>query len=376
VVTGYAAILSALALLVTSMLAVRGELPLLHSEFWVVATLAVGGELLPVRTSRASEGHGILISTAFVLATMYLWGVWPALLVEAFATLVAGRLHRRAVWESAFFTSTGVLSLAMAWTTMLAAGVPQGLEQPGLELRGRDLLWVVSGWILWFVVYTALEAWFARTHGRRLYQSFPADFWYDVVTSAAVLALAPVVAVVFHESVFFLPVLLVPLAVVYQAARLSLDEQHKALHDALTGLPNRKFLMDRLGAASRVHDVASEVSRREPFVLCLLDLDRFKEVNDTLGHHVGDELLSLLARRIRAVLRPHDMVARLEGRNLVADGADDTGALMTEYLWKFCRIVSIPPMQVGRTHAAGDDFDEQFVSARVTQVEFLDGERA
>ena len=70
------------------------------------------------------------------------------------------------------------------------------------------------------------------------------------------------------------------------------------------------------------------------------------------------------------------MVARLEGRNLVADGADDTGAFVAEHLWKLCRIVSIPPMQVGRTHAAGDDFDEQFISARVTQVKFLDGERA
>ena len=315
---GYAAILSAVGLLVTALLAVRRELPLLRSEFWVVAALAVGGELLPVRTSRGSDEHGTLISTAFVFAAMYVWGVWPALLVEAVATLLAARLHRRTAWESAFFTSTGVLSLVAAWTTMLVAGDPLGLEAGGHGLRGRDLLWVVSGWILWFVVYTVLETWFARTCGRRLYQSFPADFWYDVVTSAAVLALAPVVAVMFHESVFFLPVLLVPLAVVYQAARLSLDEQHKALHDALTGLPNRKYLMDRLGAASRVDDAAGDTSQREPFVLCLLDLDRFKDVNDTLGHHVGDELLTLLARRIRGVLRPADVVARLGGDEFAA----------------------------------------------------------
>ena len=70
------------------------------------------------------------------------------------------------------------------------------------------------------------------------------------------------------------------------------------------------------------------------------------------------------------------MVARLEGRNLVADGADDTGTFVAEHLWKLCRIVSIAPMQVGRTHAAGDDFDQQFISARVTQIKFLDGERA
>src|SRR5205085_6636128 len=52
---------------------------------------------------------------------------------------------------------------------------------------------------------------------------------------------------------------------------------------------------------------------RAPFSLALLDLDRFKEVNDTLGHHVGDRLLELVAERIRAVVRPEDLVARLGG---------------------------------------------------------------
>src|SRR5262249_58925273 len=69
-----------------------------------------------------------------------------------------------------------------------------------------------------------------------------------------------------------------------------------------------------------------------------------------------------LCLAIRAFAAPwighHDVVAGLQGRNLVADGAYDTGALVTEHLWKLRGVVGIPSMQIGRTDAAGDDFDE------------------
>ena len=84
--------------------------------------------------------------------------------------------------------------------------------------------------------------------------------------------------------------------------------RHLALHDALTGLPNRLLLKDRL-------DQALRVARRsgEPLNLAILDLDRFKEVNDTLGHQVGDALLKLVAKRLVDCVREGDTVARLGG---------------------------------------------------------------
>ncbi|HJW60610.1 MAG TPA: diguanylate cyclase, partial [Actinomycetota bacterium] len=80
------------------------------------------------------------------------------------------------------------------------------------------------------------------------------------------------------------------------------------MHDALTGLPNRTLLRDRLGQAIRQAD-------RElvPAALLLLDLDRFKEVNDTLGHHYGDQLLVQVGERLQTALRQADTVARLGG---------------------------------------------------------------
>jgi len=84
--------------------------------------------------------------------------------------------------------------------------------------------------------------------------------------------------------------------------------QHMAHHDALTGLSNRVLFAEQLaGMVDRLGDTAEVVA-----VLCL-DLDRFKEVNDTLGHPVGDELLRQVAARLRSKVRPTDTLSRLGG---------------------------------------------------------------
>jgi diguanylate cyclase (GGDEF)-like protein/PAS domain S-box-containing protein len=100
---------------------------------------------------------------------------------------------------------------------------------------------------------------------------------------------------------------------------------HDAFHDSLTGLPNRALFLDRLGVA------LAHLRRRadHAFAVLFLDLDRFKNVNDSLGHNVGDELLIAVARRLEALLRPGDTVARLGGDEfaiLLDDIADSTHA--------------------------------------------------
>jgi diguanylate cyclase (GGDEF)-like protein len=107
--------------------------------------------------------------------------------------------------------------------------------------------------------------------------------------------------------------LLLALALVVLAYRRSADQraaevEHQALHDSLTGLPNRALFRDRGQLA-----LATAARNRTSGAVMLLDLDRFKEVNDTLGHDQGDALLRDVATRLKATLRNSDTVARLGG---------------------------------------------------------------
>jgi diguanylate cyclase (GGDEF)-like protein len=90
--------------------------------------------------------------------------------------------------------------------------------------------------------------------------------------------------------------------------RQAAEKEHQALHDALTGLPNRTLFRERLHQA-----IAGAAQSGSSVAVMLIDLDRFKEVNDTLGHHNGDLLLQEIGHRLRSLLRHDDTVARLGG---------------------------------------------------------------
>jgi diguanylate cyclase (GGDEF)-like protein len=106
--------------------------------------------------------------------------------------------------------------------------------------------------------------------------------------------------------------------------------QHQATHDALTGLPNRVLVMDRLG-----REIVHAERDGHRFAVLLLDLDRFKQINDTLGHGAGDKLLIHVARRLSGAVREVDTVARTGGDEflvLIADTRDqsDLAAVATK----------------------------------------------
>lgn len=109
-------------------------------------------------------------------------------------------------------------------------------------------------------------------------------------------------------------------AAVYARDRSDQELRHRALHDSLTGLPNRILLMDRLS-------LAIERSRRERTIVAVLfvDIDGFKAVNDRLGHRAGDQVLRAVADAVREQLRATDTLARLGGDEfvVVADGLTD-----------------------------------------------------
>ena len=102
--------------------------------------------------------------------------------------------------------------------------------------------------------------------------------------------------------------------------------RHAAFHDALTGLPNRSLFTDHLRVALR----RAHQNEKYLFAVLFLDLDRFKNINDSLGHPCGDELLILVARRLEACIRQTDMVARFGGDEfaILLDALQDPSDVM------------------------------------------------
>jgi len=125
--------------------------------------------------------------------------------------------------------------------------------------------------------------------------------------------------------------------------------EYQSLHDPLTGLPNRMLFNDRLRQA-----IVIGHREREPLVLLIMDMDRFKEVNDTLGHQVGDLLLQQVALRLATTLRQSDTVARLGGDEfavLPASGTDLQGGAQTAK--KILRVLEHPFVVDGRNIDVG-----------------------
>ena len=145
---------------------------------------------------------------------------------------------------------------------------------------------------------------------------------YAPITQAGRKGLPPVIGVLLLVLLTLYVSLFPLLRQVTRRLRGQVEQIEKlALYDALTGLANRRLFQDRLEQAF-LHAQRHEVG----FALMLLDLDRFKEINDTLGHQTGDAVLEHLATRLRDVARASDTVARLGGDEfaLVLEGAQDS----------------------------------------------------
>jgi len=99
--------------------------------------------------------------------------------------------------------------------------------------------------------------------------------------------------------------------------------EHLAMHDSLTGLPNRALFQDRLAQG-----IVSAKREKKTLALIMIDLDKFKEINDTLGHDIGDQMLKETGLRFRHILRQSDTVSRLGGDEfaIVLPSTDTAGA--------------------------------------------------
>ena len=272
---------------------------------WILLALVVLGELRPIAVPGRELGDGAPTSLPFSLAVVILHGLPLAGPVQAAATLVAGFARGHAVHRTVFNAAQYVLSLGAADAVLHLVL----LHAAGRVPAGEGLIAVGLAGTAHFLVNRLLVTCAIAMHERvPLPRVVFEGLGRQMRVTAVLIALAPLIAVTATQSVLYMPLFALPLLALHGSALLSVERDHQAHHDELTGLANRTLLTVR---ARREIDNARRHGGRVG--LLLLDLDRFKEVNDTLGHPAGDRLLQTTASRLAHSVRPGDLVARLGG---------------------------------------------------------------
>ncbi|MEW1588561.1 EAL domain-containing protein [Micromonospora vinacea] len=289
-----------------------GELSELPVAFWTMAALAVICDARPFVPPGRRQTSAVFPSTCFTFAILLGWGLGPAVVVQAVGVVVSGWRMRHAAWRTAFNVGQYACALAAAyWVIQLGSGTIFS----GGRLHWTDVAAVGGAALAWFVVNYGLVSWAVRLRfGDRWWPTVRQGLGFELLSTGSLLLLAPVLVAAARVSAALIPLVLVPLFAVYRMARLTNEQQHLAAADPLTGLPNRKALLAEV--AEQVHLHAERTARGEPdgqLALLLIDLDRFKNVNDALGHAVGDRLLVEVSARLTDVQPRPQMIARLGG---------------------------------------------------------------
>jgi diguanylate cyclase (GGDEF)-like protein len=269
----------------------RGSFSGLPSAYWVMAVLAVLVDSRPYVVADRRTSAVILPSICFTFAITLAWGFGPALAVQLIAVTVAGWRMRQALRRTLHLAVQHTVALAAASAVAGLAGLTIG-PRPHWD----DAVLTVAAAAAWILARYGLAALTAlATSSRR-----PRKPGVELLATAALLLLGPVVLATAQVGLPFVPLVLLALHAVHRMVRSAGESERAWRVDALTGLPNRRAL-------------ESSVTERRPLALLLLDLDRFRNVNEALGHSLGDRLLIEVAHRLSDVVPAHDLVVRLGG---------------------------------------------------------------
>jgi diguanylate cyclase (GGDEF)-like protein len=287
---------------------------LLSPEALLFFALAFAGEFLPLKVfTRGAEGE-VTTSTTFALATVLVAGPLAGLIALGLANVVVDTLGRKGLQKTLFNAMQYAITIA---ATSLVLGLTTELpRETGLHLVPEDLPGILLAAGAFFLVNIGLVSTVVALAQRTSVFSYMVrDLFFQASINGLMLGLAPVIVLAADFALPAIALLFLPIFAVHRGGREAIAKEHQALHDALTGLPNRELFHDRIDQIIRTgHRNGTSA------VVMLMDLDHFKEINDTLGHHMGDLLLQEVSRRLQRALRDSDTVARL--------GGDEFGVLL------------------------------------------------
>jgi diguanylate cyclase (GGDEF)-like protein len=272
-----------------------------------LSLVLVFGELRPIRISHGDGSvDEVTISSSFSLALVMTGPLLIAVLAQAIATLIDDVRQRKDIRRILFNISQYTITLTSSREVYVLV-THRGLLQDAGVLRPVDIpAGILAAGVFFICNHVITTSVVALSLHEDPLRRLPVDLRYHLSTSGVLLALAPVLVVAVDFSWLALPLLLMPIAAVHKSAKLAIQREAASLHDSLTGLPNRVMFRQSVSALLQPDPSA-------PSALMLIDLDYFKEINDTLGHHVGDLVITETAVRLQAAVTDSAVVARLGG---------------------------------------------------------------
>ncbi|MEU6175261.1 bifunctional diguanylate cyclase/phosphodiesterase [Streptantibioticus parmotrematis] len=281
-----------------------------HAAGWAFAVLTgvIVGHLVALGRDRWWGGTGS--GAALTLAVLLLYGWVPSVLISLAVVVLVGAARRHRWRQALLHGAVDILGIGAAALVLRLFGTAPSVERP----------WLPATWTYSAIptVVLASLCYLAATRTLLWFTVAPAGGGLPTVArtalvrqglvGVALLGIAPLVVAVAAQMPMLLPLFAVPLIALDSTLWIARARAEEQLRDPLTGLPNRQWLLERTWTAL---DHADRGGVRAALVL--IDLDRFRSVNDTLGHLAGDRLLLQIADRLRLALPRGAEAARLGG---------------------------------------------------------------
>jgi diguanylate cyclase (GGDEF)-like protein len=277
---------------------------------WSLAVLTgvIVGHLVALGRDRWWGGTGS--GAALTLAVLLLYGWVPAGLVSLAVVVLVGAARRHRWRQGLLHGAADILGIGAAALVLAAFGDVPTVEQPWRPLEwGIEAVPEVTLAATAYLVVTRLLLWYTLAPQiGGLPTAARTALLRQGLVAVALLGIAPLICVVAVALPVMLPLFAVPLIALDSTLWIARARAEEQLRDPLTGLPNRQWLLERTWSA--LEEAEGEGVRA---ALVLIDLDRFRSVNDTLGHLAGDRLLLQIADRLRLALPRGAEAARLGG---------------------------------------------------------------
>ncbi len=307
--------------------------PLPSKDVAILVALAVVGEAVPLRVPFHGERQDVTLSTTFVFALLLIGQAPWALLAQAGGSAVSDISRRKPWWKTTFNVAQYSLSVAAAALVIRFLGGP--FRTPSSFTPWILVVCLLSGVTLYVVNNVLIAIAIALSQRISLRVLLRNDMLFQAAVMLVLLSEAPLLILAVDQGLWLVPLFVPAVAVAYANGRSSIERDHRALHDALTELPNRQALHQHIAQL-----IAT--TPENPVAVFFVDLDGFREVNEALGHRMGDRLLVEVAARLRDELQETAYIARLGGDEFAGAVAVSDDALVTSLAGHVDEIIARP----------------------------------